>query len=130
MFGAGPIPLPEILLRLLNAASGDLLRIDGVGGINFVEPKGEAALILHDSTSWRIFKNPLALFVGGIAAVVLELAEPRVRTGVWEHSNFRAQPLVRMRRTGLTALITVYAARSVSEKLIANIVRLHETIEG
>jgi uncharacterized protein (DUF2236 family) len=130
MFGARPISLPEILLRLSNVANCDLLRIDDVRGINFVEPKGDTALVLHDSISWRIFKNPLALFVGGIAAVLLELAEPRVRTGVWEHSNFRAQPLVRMRRTGLTALITVYAARSVSEKMIARIVRLHETIEG
>jgi uncharacterized protein (DUF2236 family) len=72
----------------------------------------------------------LALFVGGIAAVLLELAEPRVRTGVWEHSRFRAQPLIRMSRTALAALTTVYAARCVSEKLIARTVRLHDTIKG
>jgi uncharacterized protein (DUF2236 family) len=86
--------------------------------------------MLHDSISWRVFKNPLVLFIGGIAAVLLELAEPRVRTGVWEHSHFRAQPLVRMRRTGLAALTTVYAARCVSETMIARIVRLHETVTG
>ena len=130
MLATGPISLPQALLRPLNAATCDLLRVNGDLGINFFEPKGDAALILHDSISWRIFKNPLALFVGGIAAVLLELAEPRVRTGVWEHSHFRSQPLVRMRRTGLAALTTVYAARCVSEKAIARIVRLHETIEG
>jgi uncharacterized protein (DUF2236 family) len=85
---------------------------------------------IHDSISWRIFKNPLVLFVGGIAAVLLELAEPRVRTGVWEHSHFRSHPLVRMRRTGLAALTTVYAARCVSEKMIARVVRLHEIVDG
>ena len=39
--------------------------------------------------SWRVFKNPLSLFIGGITAVIMELAEPRVRTGVWEHTTFR-----------------------------------------
>jgi uncharacterized protein (DUF2236 family) len=130
MFAAGPISLPQILLRPLNVAACNFLHVDGDPDTSFLKPKGSAALMLHDSISWRVFKNPLVLFVGGIAAVLLELAEPRVRTGVWEHSNFRAQPLVRMRRTGLAALTTVYAARCVSEAMIARIVRLHETIKG
>ena len=44
------------------------------------------------------------LVVGGIAAVILELAEPRVRTGVWEHTSFRRDPVTRMRRTGYAAI--------------------------
>jgi uncharacterized protein (DUF2236 family) len=59
-----------------------------------------------------VFRNPLSLFVGGITAVLLELAEPRVRTGVWEHTAFRTQPQQRLQRTGLAAMVTVYAARS------------------
>ena len=46
-------------------------------------PGGEPALTAPDSVSWQVFKNPLALFVCGVTAVILELAEPRVRTGVW-----------------------------------------------
>jgi uncharacterized protein (DUF2236 family) len=130
MIAASPISLPQILLRPLNTAACNFLHVGGDQDINFLEPKGNAALMLHDSISWRIFKNPLALFVGGIAAVLLELAEPRVRTGVWEYSRFRSQPLIRMRRTGLAALTTVYGARSVSEMMIAKIVRLHKAIEG
>jgi hypothetical protein len=53
-----------------------------------------------DSISWRVFKNPLSLFIGGAAAVIMELAEPRVRTGVWEHTAFRVDPIRRLRRTG------------------------------
>ena len=52
-----------------------------------------------DSVSWRVFKNPLSLFIGGVAAVIMELAEPRVRTGVWEHTTFRLDPIRRLRRT-------------------------------
>ena len=127
---ASPMYFPNILLSPLNAATRNFLHVDGDPAICFLSPKGEAALLLHDSISWRVFKNPLALYVGGIAAVLLELAEPRVRTGVWEHSCFRSRPLLRMRRTGLAALTTIYAARSVSEVMIARIVRLHETIKG
>ena len=78
----------------------------------------------------EFFKNPVALFVGGIAAVVLELAEPRVRTGVWQHTRFHSQPQERMRRTGLAAMATVYGPRSVSEDLIADIVRRHQNVHG
>src|SRR5665213_3600730 len=130
MFAASPMSLPQIMLRPLNAAASNFLHVDGDPEISFLKPRGNAALLLHDSFSWRIFKNPLGLYVGGIAAVLLELAEPRVRTGVWEHSCFRSRPLIRMRRTGLAALTTIYAARSVSEVMIARIVRLHETIKG
>jgi uncharacterized protein (DUF2236 family) len=83
-----------------------------------------------DSISWQVFKNPVALFVGGVAAVILELAEPRVRTGVWEHSSFRTDPVRRLQRTGLAAMVTVYGARSVAERMIAGIVRVHDGIDG
>ena len=57
--------------------------------IDFAKPIGEAALVSPDSVSWRVFKNPLSLFIGGVTAVIMELAELRVRTGVWEHTTFR-----------------------------------------
>jgi uncharacterized protein (DUF2236 family) len=83
-----------------------------------------------DSVSWRIFKNPVALFIGGVAAVILELAEPSVRTGVWEHSGFRRDPVRRLERTGMAAMVTVYGARSVAEAMIAKVVRLHDRVTG
>ena len=98
--------------------------------VDFSQPAGEAALVPADSVSWRIFKNPVALFVGGVAAVLLELAEPAVRTGVWEHSSFRRDPVQRLRRTGLAAMVTVYGARSVAETMIAGVVRLHDKVKG
>lgn len=98
--------------------------------IDFTSPKGEAALIAADSVSWRVFKNPVALFIGGIAAVVLELAEPRVRTGVWDNSSFRREPATRMTRTGMAAMVTVYAARSVAERMIEGVRQIHRHVHG
>jgi uncharacterized protein (DUF2236 family) len=66
---------------------------------DFLRPVGEAALVSPDSVSWRVFKNPLSLFIGGVAAVIMELAEPRVRTGVWEHTTFRIDPASPVRRS-------------------------------
>jgi uncharacterized protein (DUF2236 family) len=80
--------------------------------------------------SWRVFKNPLSLFVGGVTAVIMELAEPRVRTGVWEHTTFRTDPIRRLRDTGLAALVTIYGARSTAEAVIARIRQMHEVIAG
>jgi uncharacterized protein (DUF2236 family) len=97
---------------------------------DFNLPRGAEALIPAHSMSWRIFKNPIALFVGGTAAVILELAEPSVRAGVWEYSTFRSNPLGRLQRTGLAAMITVYGARSVAEPMIARIVRMHGAVQG
>jgi uncharacterized protein (DUF2236 family) len=97
---------------------------------DFAAPTGEHALVPADSVSWQVFKNPVSLFVGGVAAVVLELAEPRVRAGVWQHTSFRREPLQRLQRTGYAAMLTVYGARSRAEALIARVVRGHERVRG
>lgn len=94
------------------------------------EATEEATLVPAGSLSWQVFKNPVAAFVGGIAAVLLELAEPRVRTGVWEHTSFRTDPLSRMKRTGNASIVTVYGSRADAEKMIANICKMHERIHG
>jgi uncharacterized protein (DUF2236 family) len=122
--------LPSRLQHSLEATSNALLRPQEGRRIDFGRPLGEAALASPDSISWRIFKNPVALLVGGIAAVILELAEPAVRTGVWNHSSFREDPMGRLRRTGLAAMVTVYGARSVAEPMIAGIVRMHSKVRG
>jgi len=117
-------------MQLLTRAVRDFTAVPGGPRVDFGQPPGEPALAAPDSVSWRVFKNPVALFVGGVTAVILELAEPRVRTGVWEHSSFRADPLGRLKRTGLAAMVTVYGARSVAEAMIAGVGRQHARVGG
>jgi uncharacterized protein (DUF2236 family) len=97
---------------------------------DFSQPAGEPALTPAGGVSWRVFANPVALFVGGVTAVLLELAEPSVRSGVWDHSGFRRDPVTRLRRTGFAAMMTVYGPRSATEKLIARVVRMHAHVHG
>lgn len=126
------IRLPRSVQLSLEASSNALLQPqEGQGRrVDFGRPLGEPALAAADSVSWRIFKNPIALLTGGIAAVILELAEPAVRTGVWEHSAFLKDPMGRLRRTGLAAMVTVYGARSIAEPMIGGIVRMHSRVTG
>src|SRR5512140_3513424 len=84
--------------------------------VDFLHPAGAPALYRPDSVAWQVFKNPVALFIGGITAVLLELAEERVRTGVWEHSIFSTDPIARMRRTGLMTNVGVYGPAAVAER--------------
>lgn len=118
-----------MLRARLEAAARELMTPDG-WSVDFTVPAGEPALVGPDSISWKVFANPVTLFVGGVAAVILELAEPRVRAGVWEHSSFRHDPVGRLRRTGLAAMVTVYGARSVAEAMIARINRRHAAVHG
>jgi uncharacterized protein (DUF2236 family) len=125
-----PLVLPWPLQVSLEVAARALLESGGRSPIVFWRPLGEPALLSPESVSWRIFKNPVALFVGGVAAVVMELAEPRVRTGVWEHTTFRLNPGERLRRTGLAAMVTIYAGRSTAEAMIARVRRVHDMVAG
>jgi uncharacterized protein (DUF2236 family) len=124
------IRLPGTLQRRLNSTLHSFLYGQTSREGDFNRPLREEALVSPQSVSWRVFKNPIALFVGGTAAVILELAEPSVRAGIWEYSSFRTNPLGRLQRTGLAAMITVYGARSIAEPMIARVVRMHAAIQG
>lgn len=105
-------------------------RFEGDRRLDFTAPAGEDALAPSDGVTWQVFRNPIALFAGGVAAVVLELAEPRVRSGVWDHTTFRTDPVGRMQRTGLAAMVTVYGPKSMAETMIAGVCRKHDRIHG
>ena len=122
--------LPGPLQHRVEALLDGLLRPPGAHADDFTAPPGEPALCAAGSAAWQVFRNPVTVFVGGVAAVVLELAEPRVRAGVWQHTRFREEPLARMGRTGYAAMLTVYGPRSRTEALIAGVNRRHASVTG
>lgn len=122
--------LPAPLQTRIEAMAASFLEAPGLPRVDFTQPPGAPALFAPDSVTWRVMKNPLALVVGGIAGVILELAEPRVRTGVWEHTRFREDPVGRMKRTGHAAMATIYAPAETARALIAGVSRRHAQIEG
>lgn len=122
--------LHDIAETRLDAVARAFLSDSRIKTPDFSTPKGAPSFVGPDSVSWRVFKNPVTLFIGGVAAVFMEFADPRVRSGVWEHSNFRTDPVLRLKRTGLAAMITVYGPRDMAEKMIANVSRMHSRVSG
>jgi uncharacterized protein (DUF2236 family) len=112
------------------APLADLLRPPPGMDFDFTRPAGEPALAPKDGVAWKVFANPVSLFIGGVAAVLLELAEPSVRAGVWDHSSFRRDPAMRLRRTGFAAMMTIYGPQSQAREMIAQVVAMHERVSG
>ena len=125
-----PLSLPGPVHRWIERLGADLLSPPGTPLPDFTRPPGEPALVPPHSVSWQVFKNPVTLFIGGVAAVLLELGEPRVRHGVWDHSGFRGDPVLRLRRTGLAAMVTVYGAQSAARAMIDGVNRMHSRVHG
>lgn len=98
--------------------------------IDFTAPRGEPAYARPDSVHWRVYKNPVALALGGVCAVLLEFADPRIRSGVWDHSVFPKDPLGRGQRTAMAAQIGVFGPRSAADQVTARIGKLHARVKG
>jgi uncharacterized protein (DUF2236 family) len=98
--------------------------------VDFRRPRGEPALVPPDSPQWRVFHSPVALAIGGVAAVLLEFADARIRSGVWEHSSFKVDPINRSRRTGMAALVGVFGPQSEARRIIGMVNRMHTRVVG
>lgn len=98
--------------------------------IDFTRPAGDPGLVGPAAVGWRVMRNPAAVFMGGISAVLLEFLLPGVRAGVWEHSYFRQDPNARLKRTGLAAMVTTYGATEQAEWVGARVQHLHGSVKG
>jgi len=98
--------------------------------IDYTSPAGEPAFVGPDSISWQVFKNPVALAVGGVCAVLLEFADARIRSGVWDHSVFKTDPIGRSKRTGTAAMVGVYGPQAAARRVIKGVTNMHARVQG
>jgi len=77
------------------------------------------ALDAADLEVFRRHGGDATLLVGGAAAILLQLADPRVARGVARHSGFREAPVRRLRAT----LDYAYAVGFGDDRLVAAVVR-------
>lgn len=90
---------------------------------------GDPGLFGPGSASWRVLGEPASI-VGGVRALLVQLAHPLATAGVADHSAFRADPLGRLRRT--SAYVTATTFGSTREALDAARVvrRVHARVRG
>ncbi|HYD88122.1 MAG TPA: oxygenase MpaB family protein [Vitreimonas sp.] len=98
--------------------------------VDFADPPGAPAFCGPDSISWRVFKNPVALGIGGVAAVLLEFADARIRSGVWDHSTYKQDPIGRSQRTGMAAMVGVYGPQAAARRVIQGVTNMHARVQG
>jgi uncharacterized protein (DUF2236 family) len=98
--------------------------------LDFSEPRGEPALCAPESVAWTVYKNPISLAIGGVTAVLLEFADARIRSGVWDHSVYPTDPLGRSRRTGIAAMVGVYGPESAARRVIRGVNNMHAQVSG
>lgn len=98
--------------------------------IDYTVPSGATAFAGPDSVSWQVFKNPVALAIGGICAVLLEFADARIRSGVWDHSVFKTDPIGRSKRTGIAAMVGVYGPQQAARRVIQGVTNMHAKVSG
>ncbi|HJV42678.1 oxygenase MpaB family protein [Caulobacter sp.] len=98
--------------------------------IDYANPPGEPAYLDPGSVHWRVYKNPIALAVGGVAAVLLEFADARIRSGVWDHSTYKADPIGRSKRTGIAAMVGVYGPQAAARRVIQGVTNMHARVVG
>ncbi|MFN7101267.1 MAG: oxygenase MpaB family protein [Pseudorhizobium sp.] len=98
--------------------------------VDYTSPPGAPAFAGPDSVSWQVFKNPVALAAGGICAVLLEFADARIRSGVWDHSVFKTDPIGRSKRTGIAAMVGVYGPQDAARRVIQGVTNMHARVAG
>jgi uncharacterized protein (DUF2236 family) len=78
---------------------------------------------------WRISRERVVL-LGGLSALLLQLAHPLVAAGVAEHSSFHRDPVRRLKRTLELLLVTTFGdARQVGE-MTRRIAGIHRVVSG
>lgn len=82
-----------------------------------------------DSEAWKVNCHANGLLFGP-AAVLLQVAHPRIAQGVADHSDFRGNALGRLRRT-LTAVNRItFGTRRDAEAMRARLAAIHGEVQG
>ncbi|MBV8625543.1 MAG: DUF2236 domain-containing protein [Herbaspirillum sp.] len=102
----------------------------GAGSADFLQPPGDPGLFGPDSAAWQVHSDFTAMLTGGVAALLLQMLHPLPLAGVWDHSNFQADMLGRLRRTAQFIAGTTFGSRADAERLIERVRKIHLGVTG
>src|SRR2546428_2169939 len=88
-----------------------------------------SALYPEGSITRRVNRENV-LLLGGGRALLMQLAHPKVAAGVDEHSDFRANPIRRLRRTVLMTMAIVFGERETALAAARAVNQVHGHVRG
>jgi uncharacterized protein (DUF2236 family) len=129
--GLGPFdPLVADVRRRLQGQLIQTLAGDADGARNRTPPtSGDTGWFGPDSVTWRLHQDT-SLLLGGVRSLMLQTMEPRTMTGVAQHSNYKADPLGRLWRTGAYVGAVTFGTTAEAEAAIRMVNRAHRPVHG
>ena len=123
-----PIPLSERLrLKLVEQVRGVFNDVES--GQQPVPPSDEA-LFARDMPIRMVHADIVAMMVGGIRGLLLQMLHPHALQGVLDHSNFRSDMHGRLRRTARFIAVTTFGHRDDAQAAIDRVNRIHGAVGG
>ena len=126
---------PGTPIRRLRRPSPQVSRFRGrVPSLRLVPPlpsgtPGDPGLTGPGSVMWRISRERVVA-LGGLSAVLLQLAHPLVAAGVAEHSSFQEDPVRRLKLTLDMLLVTTFGDARQSDEMTRRIAAIHRVVSG
>jgi uncharacterized protein (DUF2236 family) len=84
-------------------------------------PDGSPITVVHSDAS---------MFVGGLAALLLQSLHPLAMAGVAEHSDYRHDPWGRLSRTSTFLAHTTFGTRDEATRAVATVRAVHRRVRG
>ncbi len=82
-----------------------------------------------DDAIWQVHRDA-SMFIGGIAALLVQSLQPMAMAGVAGHSGYKSDPWGRLQRTSHYLAVTTYGVVPDAEAVIARIRGIHERVRG
>ncbi|HET7520543.1 MAG TPA: oxygenase MpaB family protein [Candidatus Limnocylindria bacterium] len=93
------------------------------------DARPELGLFGPGSMAWHIDRE-VAVLAGGTCALLMQLAHPAVAAGVAQHSDFRADPFARLRRTLDASYAVVFGTSAEADAAIRRMNAIHGAVRG
>ena len=120
-------PIERLRAKLVERVRGVF---NDVEGGEAPVPVSDDALFAKDTPIRMVHADIVAMMVGGIRGLLLQMLHPHALQGVLDHSNFRSDMHGRLRRTARFIAVTTFGHRDDAMAAIARVNRIHSKVEG
>lgn len=92
-------------------------------------PLPDQGLFGPGSVTWRVHAHPV-MIVGGLRALLIQSLHPHAMAGVAQHSDYRGDPLRRLRQTARYVATVTYGDTAQAREAGARVRRVHRRVHG